>query len=61
MGPEQPVISRIKGLFIYQILIKLDRNHLLNANKEFIHRTIRQFQTEKEFRRFIVQIHVDPM
>ncbi|HAW57902.1 MAG TPA: primosomal protein N' [Bacteroidales bacterium] len=61
LGPEQPVISRIKGLFIYQILIKLDRNHLLNTYKEFIHRTARQFQNEKEFRRIIVQLHVDPI
>lgn len=61
LGPEQPVISRVKGLFIYHILIKLDRNHLLNTYKEFIHRTARQFQNEKEFRRIIVQLHVDPI
>jgi primosomal protein N' (replication factor Y) (superfamily II helicase) len=58
-GPEYPVVSRIKNLYLKNILLKLDRNTSLSKNKDQILQEISAFQ--KKFTTVRVCIDVDPM
>ncbi len=58
-GPEYPVVSRIKNLYLKNILLKLDRNTSLTKNKDQILKEISVFQ--KKYSAIRVNIDVDPM
>lgn len=58
-GPEFPVISRIKNLYIKNILIKLNRNNQLNSTKQNIRAIITEFQ--KQHSSVKISIDVDPL
>lgn len=60
LGPEYPLISRIKNLYIKNILIKLARNEDLVKNKHIIEQTIDRFRGEALYKSVRVQINVDP-
>jgi primosomal protein N' (replication factor Y) len=58
-GPEYPVVSRIKNLYLKNILLKLDRNNSLAKNKNLISHELSVFQ--KKYSSVRVNIDVDPM
>jgi primosomal protein N' (replication factor Y) (superfamily II helicase) len=58
-GPEYPVVSRIKNLYLKNILLKLDRDATLLQNKLNILEEIDAFQ--KKFTTIKVHIDVDPL
>ncbi|WP_231459881.1 primosomal protein N' [Pedobacter sp. Leaf132] len=60
LGPEQPLVSRVRNLYIKQIIIKADRNTAINKVKAVLRETLTQFNATKDYKSVITQIDVDP-
>ena len=61
LGPEYPMVSRVKNLYIKQMLVKFNREHNAQQVKELIMQQIHLFQQHSDFKSVQVQIDVDPM
>ena len=61
LGPEYPMVSRVKNLYIKQMLVKFNREHNAQQVKELIMDKIHQFQLLPEYKSVMVQIDVDPI
>ena len=61
LGPEYPLISRIKNLYLKNILVKLERDHTLNEHKNDIRKAISDFRTLGNYKPVRIQIDVDPL
>jgi primosomal protein N' (replication factor Y) len=61
LGPEFPLVSRIKNYYNKNILIKIERQAAVSKAKEVIEKQLLDFQSEKEFKPVRVIIDVDPM
>ena len=60
LGPEYPVVSRVKNQYIKQMLIKINKDLNTAKVKEFINKTIEDFKHNTEFKSVKIQIDVDP-
>lgn len=61
LGPEPPLISRIRNHFIQTITLKIERNNVSIAKvKELIRQAILQFEQDKANRGIRISIDVDP-
>ena len=60
LGPEYPVVSRVKNQYIKQMIIKINKDINISKVKEFIKDTVESFKHEHEFKSVKVQIDVDP-
>jgi primosomal protein N' (replication factor Y) len=61
LGPEEPVIGRIRNQYLMQVLIKLERDKInLQAVKEIIRNECNALPQEKAFKKSSVVIDVDP-
>lgn len=61
LGPEQPLVSRIRNQYIESILLKIERPGISMAKvRELIRLTVQQFGTEKVFKSVRILIDVDP-
>jgi primosomal protein N' (replication factor Y) len=61
IGPEAPLIGRIRNFYIRSILLKFEKDGVsINKAKAIIRDTITQFQTTKLSKGSIVQPDVDP-
>ena len=60
LGPEYPVVSRVKNQYIKQMLIKIHKDLNSTKVKEFINKTIEDFKHNTEFKSVKIQIDVDP-
>ncbi|RZL42079.1 MAG: primosomal protein N', partial [Pedobacter sp.] len=60
LGPEQPLVSRIRNYYIKQIIIKTEKNAAIQKVKIIVKETIKEFNAQKEFKSVITQIDVDP-
>ena len=61
LGPEYPVVSRVKNQYIKQMLIKINKDLNSNKVKEFISKTIEDFKHNNDFKSVKIQIDVDPI
>lgn len=61
LGPEYPMVSRIKNLYIKDLLIKLDRNAQLPAAKENLIKILNRFATQDGHKSIRLVIDVDPL
>lgn len=61
LGPEYPIVSRVKNLYIKQMLVKFNREHNSQQVKELIINKIHEFQLLPDYKSVIVQIDVDPI
>lgn len=61
LGPEYPVVSRIKNQYIKQVLIKIDRSSNTLKVKEIIKEQIEVFKHIPEFKPVTVSVDVDPI
>jgi len=59
LGPEPPPISRVRNMYISNILIKIPKNQSLSKTKGFIVGVQRSFNSIKEFSTIKVSIDVD--
>lgn len=60
LGPEQPMVSRIRNYYIKQVIIKSDKETSIQKVKSILKETILQFQSEKDYRAVNIQVDVDP-
>ena len=61
LGPEYPIVSRVKNLYIKQMLVKFNREYSAKQVKELIMKQIHQFQLLPDYKSVMVQIDVDPL
>ena len=61
LGPEPPLVARVKNEWRQNILIKVDRNASVGSAKEFIVKTKNTFFSKPEFHRITMDVNVDPM
>ncbi len=59
-GPEYPMVSRIKNLFIKQILFKIPRNKRQAEKKQQLKLSLDQFKSLSKYKSVRVQVDVDP-
>lgn len=60
LGPEYPMIARIRNEYIKHILIKVEREASVKEAKKMIETVLEALSVEPLFRRVKVQIDVDP-
>lgn len=60
LGPEQPLIARIRNYYIKQIIIKTERSAAIQTVKAVLKETIKNFNAQKDFKSVITQVDVDP-
>ena len=60
LGPEYPIVSRVKNQYIKQMMIKINKDFNSNKVKDFIRDTVENFKHETEFKSVKIQIDVDP-
>jgi len=61
LGPEVPLVGRVRNYFIQTITLKVERNDLsIGKVKEFVRQSILFFQAEKGNSTIRIQIDVDP-
>jgi primosomal protein N' (replication factor Y) len=60
LGPEQPMVARIRNYYIKQVIIKSDKDTNIQKVKSVLKETIVQFQAEKDYRAVNIQVDVDP-
>ncbi|MES2827569.1 MAG: primosomal protein N' [Bacteroidota bacterium] len=60
LGPEQPMVSRIRNYYIKQIIIKSDKGTSMVKVKSLLKEVVLQFQAEKDYRGANFQVDVDP-
>lgn len=61
LGPEYPVVSRVKNQYIKQILIKFDRSENTLKIKDLIKSEIELFKRNSDYRSVNISIDVDPI
>lgn len=61
LGPEYPVVSRVKNLYIKQMMIKINKDLYSNKVKDFIKNAIEDFKHNTEFKSVRIQVDVDPI
>lgn len=62
LGPEEPLIARLRNLYQMQILVKIERdpNISLNKVKELIAQTADTIHQKKEYRKLAIIFDADP-
>lgn len=60
LGPEYPIVSRIKSLYIKQIIIKFPRTQQAADIKKFLETQLHQLRTSSDFKSIKFQVDVDP-
>ena len=60
LGPTFPPISRIRNLYLKEILIKIDSNHSVNSTKKHILKVQQSFESIAAFKSTRINIDVDP-
>lgn len=61
LGPEYPVVSRVKNLYIKQMMIKISKDLNSGMVKDFIRNTIEDFKRNNDFKSVKIQVDVDPI
>lgn len=61
LGPEFPLIARIRNYYHKNILIKLEKEASTKAAKDLLREVLTEFPTIKNYRSVIVGVDVDPM
>ena len=59
LGPEEPLVSRIKNLYIRNIIVKIPANNQLLPIKDYIKRCLQSFETIAEYKSILVTLNVD--
>lgn len=61
LGPQEPVISKIRNLYLMDIMIKLKKNEHIPAIKQLIKQERQAIIINKEFKKSRINIDVDPL
>jgi len=60
LGPEYPVVSKIKNYFIKNILLKIEGNKSSSKAKKIISYVLEHMKKNKLLNQCVVQIDIDP-
>ena len=60
LGPEYPLVARIRNMYMKNILVKLDRNQQLPEARKTLLETVENFRESPEGKPVRVNINVDP-
>lgn len=60
LGPEQPLVARVRNYYIKHIIIKADKVLNIQKVKDVLKETVRDFNSHKDFKGIVTQIDVDP-
>jgi len=60
LGPEQPLVARVRNYYIKQIIIKVERQVAVQKVKEVLKASLLTFNSEKLYKGVILQVDVDP-
>jgi len=60
LGPEEPVIPRVRGSFLRQIFLKLDVHFSVKESRRIIWNCIDEMEGHPEYRKIKLRIDVDP-
>ncbi len=60
LGPEYPLVARIRNMYMKNILVKLDRNQQLPETRKSLLKTVENFRESPEGKSVRVIINVDP-
>ena len=61
LGPEFPIISRVRNDYIKNILLKIEKDHSLSKAKSILAEQIEKFKADKDNTGVRVMIDVDPI
>ena len=61
LGPEEPAVSRIRNLYIRQLMIKIPENTSSKKIKSLIEKNIERLHTVTAYRSVRINIDVDPL
>ncbi len=61
LGPEYPIVSRIKNLYLKNILVKLEKSDKIHDMKEKIAEAIFFFNTQSKYKAARIVVDVDPL
>ena len=61
LGPEFPLVSRIRNLYHKNILLKIERDASVNQVKKIVSELLIKFRSTPDYKSVRVQIDVDPM
>jgi len=62
LGPESPLIDRIRTQYLKVVSLKLERDKInLKKVKNLIQNTIREITISKQYKKLVIAIDVDPM
>jgi primosomal protein N' (replication factor Y) len=61
LGPEYPIVSRIKNLYLKNILIKIEKSGKSHQIKEQIKETVDDFKARSKYKAAKVVVDVDPL
>jgi primosomal protein N' (replication factor Y) (superfamily II helicase) len=59
LGPEKPLVERIRNQFLFEVMIKLEKTLNLKAVKEFIAEEVMNIRLSKDFKGVSVVVDVD--
>jgi primosomal protein N' (replication factor Y) (superfamily II helicase) len=59
LGPEKPMVERVRNLFLYEIMIKLEKTLNLKAAKAFVAEEVMNIQLSKNYKGIRVVVDVD--
>jgi primosomal protein N' (replication factor Y) len=60
MGPEYPVISRIRNHYLKRILLKIEKEKSIVEVKEFVIKCIEETKMHDDYKSLIISVDVDP-
>ncbi len=60
LGPEYPMVSRIRAQYLKNIIVKIDRNAGLLQKKEILKNILHEFSLNAKWKPVRVKINVDP-
>lgn len=61
LGPEEPIISKIRNQYLMEILVKMEKQQQIHRIKAFIKQECQALLLHKDFKKARVTIDVDPM
>ena len=61
LGPEYPIIPRIRNYYIKQIMVKIPKGKQLGDTKNLLHKKIEDFKDNSQFKSIRLSLDVDPL
>jgi len=60
MGPEYPLISRVRNSYVKRIILKIDKDKSVALVKDMVRKSLAELQRQEAFRSVRVTVDVDP-